>query len=246
MRLVANKTDPLAVQRKKIEPLAGERMENESDRAVQACNDFLRLGPGRSLPKLLKKFGKNRRNAEAPTDSYNTLERWSSDYGWPKRATLYDATQEEMKNEKRRQVMEAGLALDYERVVELKRLALFLKAQMFEKLPISDSAADSAGVATRVGDEYYKIWLADVKQIGAGEDSERVDLMRFNASIIDTYLKTLDDLAKETGGRRQRTEHILNNVDYSKLTTSQLERIGMGEDPIKVILSAYSTDQGED
>ena len=45
-----------------VQLLAGERCEGESDRAVVACNDYLRLGPGRSLRKLLKKPGKTRQN----------------------------------------------------------------------------------------------------------------------------------------------------------------------------------------
>jgi hypothetical protein len=38
---------------------------------------------------------------------------------------------EEEKNRRAREIMESGLALDYERVVELKNLAVFLKDQIF-------------------------------------------------------------------------------------------------------------------
>lgn len=39
-----------------IELLAGERKENETDKAVIACNDYLRLSVGRSLEKLCEYY----------------------------------------------------------------------------------------------------------------------------------------------------------------------------------------------
>jgi hypothetical protein len=219
--------------------LAGERGEHETDRAVQACNDYLRLGPGRSLPKLLKKLGKTRKNSESPTDSYNTLERWSSDYGWPARASAYDADLEAVKNEKRRQVMEQGLALDHERVVKLKRLARFLEEQIFAEGKADKSDVMDGADGVDGGHTYPNVWLADVKQIGSGESAERVDLVRFNASILAEYRAALADLAAETGGRRQRVDHAVANIDYGKLSDDQLQRIVAGEDPIQVIISGY-------
>src|SRR4051812_32193964 len=93
--------------------LAGEPGENETSRAIQACNDFLRLGPGRTLTLLLAKYGKTRRNT-APTASRDTLEDWSRKFGWQERGRSYDAAIEDARNVRRREIMEEGLALDYE------------------------------------------------------------------------------------------------------------------------------------
>jgi hypothetical protein len=79
------------------------------------------------------------------------------------------------------------------------------------------------------------------KQVGAGEFAERIDLVRFNASILAEYRSTLADLAAETGGRRQRVDHLLANINYDKLSDDQLRRIADGEDPIQVIISGYTT-----
>jgi hypothetical protein len=173
--------------------LAGERHDKESDKAAQACNDYLRMGPGRSLEKLL---GRYQAATEAPpTQRLKSLKDWSRFYGWQKRAEDYDAEQDNLKtaevDTKRRAVMEEGLALDFERVVELKELAALLSEQIYTKM--SDNT-------------YPNIWLRDVKQIGSGEFAERVDLVRFNAPLIEQYRGTLDDLAKETGGRKQRVD----------------------------------------
>ena len=37
--------------------LAGRRQKGESSRAVQGCNDFLRMGPGRSIAALARHAG---------------------------------------------------------------------------------------------------------------------------------------------------------------------------------------------
>lgn len=196
-----------------VELLAGERKENESDKAVIACNDYLRLGAGRSLRKLAKKYDKTKRNT-TPTDSLSTLGQWSTEYDWQQRASLYDGELEHLRNEKKRKEFEAGLALDYERVHELKSLAHLLKQDLTVRL-----------------------WLDDVKSIGSGEFAERVDLIRFNSALVEQYRGVLDDLAKETGGRKTKTENI--NIDLSKLTDDQLARVSAGEDVMQVVLSGY-------
>jgi hypothetical protein len=179
--------------------LAGERHDKESEKAVQACNDYLRMGPGRSLRRLsdvyIQQASSDAQAAKPPTTKPNTLFTWSTDYDWQKRAENYDAEQDRAKTAemeaRRRAVMEEGLALDFERVIELKELAALLGEQIYTK------ASDGT---------YPNIWLRDVKQIGSGEFAERVDLVRFNAPLIEQYRGTLDDLAKETGGRKQRVD----------------------------------------
>lgn len=199
---------------KRPELLAGERKESETDRAVQACNDYLRLGPGRSLSKLLSKYTK-RNQTEPVTESESTIKKWSADYDWQLRASAYDAVLEEMRNERRRKEFDAGLALDYERIRKLKKLANLLEQDLTVRL-----------------------WLDDVKSIGSGEFAERVDLIRFNSALVEQYRGVLDDLAKEVGGRKQKSEVL--NIDLSKLTDDQLSRIAAGEDPMRVVLSAYT------
>lgn len=174
----------------KVQLLAGQRQKGEKLTAVQACNDWLRLGRGRSLPKLLETYTENDQELP-PTRSMGTLKGWSSRYNWKDRSEEYDAELERQKNERRRQVMESGLALDFERVDELKILAKFLRDQIYEQ--------GESGI-------YHNVWLPDVKQIGSGGNVERVDIERFNAAIISELRGALDDLAKETGGRKLRQE----------------------------------------
>ena len=173
-----------------IELLAGAQQNRESKNAILACNEWLRLGPGRTLPRLLERFIESK-GESPPTRFLGTLRQWSARYNWEERAQEWDASAEERKNAAYREAMEEGLALDYERVSELKRLAGFLIEQTYEQ--------GEGGV-------YHNVWLPDVKQIGSGDYAERVDIERFNAAMIDQLRGALDDLAKETGGRKTHTD----------------------------------------
>ncbi|MCB0207720.1 MAG: hypothetical protein KDJ52_00230 [Anaerolineae bacterium] len=207
-----------------VELLAGELQTRESKKAVTACNDYLRLGPGRSLAKLCRTYAEPG-PIRPPTRHLATLKRWSADYNWQQRAALYDAEIEQQKSDYTQSIMKSGLALPHERVTELKALAWFLRQEIF----IINDNGEIEGL------NRDKVWLPDVKQIGGGEFAERVDLVRFNSSLFERFQAILDDLAKETGGRRQRRENL--NFDFSKLTDDQLDRIAAGEDPLDVILA---------
>ena len=149
------------------------------------------MGPGRSLRLLLERYRESEQNLAA-TRSQGTLWGWSARFGWQERAAAYDARLEADKDARAGEIMQSGLAVTHERVVKLKELAGFLEGQLYEQ--------GEDGV-------YHNVWLPDVKQIGSGPDAERVDIERFNAPIIEQYRGTLDDLAKETGGRKQAIEH---------------------------------------
>lgn len=173
------------------ELLAGQRKEGESSKAVQACNDYLRMGPGRSLQKLHHIYTESTPE-QPPTKELRTLKEWSRRYDWQARVALYDTAVQEQKTALAKEAMQTGLAATYERVLALKKLAATLAAEIWRE--------DGSLVPG-------KVWLKDAKQIGAGPLAERVDLIRFNAPLIEQFRGVLDDLARETGGRKQQLEH---------------------------------------
>lgn len=61
---------------------------DESGKAFQACRDWLRLGPGRSLPALLQQYQNTK--TLPPTRSLDTLKCWSRRFHWQERARAYD------------------------------------------------------------------------------------------------------------------------------------------------------------
>lgn len=173
-----------------LELLSGQRQSGESDSALISCNDWLRLGVGRTLPALLSKYTEKHYKTP-PTISLDTLKGWSADFDWSTRASEYDAAWEAQKDAERKTVMSEGLALDYERTRKLLRLADFLENEIYEQ---------------GENNVYHNVWLPDVRQVGSGEFAERVDIERFNSALLEQFRGVLDDIAKEVGGRIKKTD----------------------------------------
>lgn len=165
--------------------LAGNRFDGETTVAVIACNDWLRLGPGRTITALLMWYEdmdkqSNPINRTAPTTSANTLRKWSWAYDWAKRAELYDAKRERDMNQAAEDILQSGLALAHNRVKYLQRLAARLWAEL-----------------------EHRIYLNDYKTLGK---HDYVKILKMNAPLIREYRQVLDDIAAETGGRRKGVE----------------------------------------
>lgn len=163
--------------------LAGTAAKGESNQAIIACNDYLRMGIGRSLAKLIARY---RVATEAiPTKRIATLKTWSVVYDWQERAADYDKAIDEEKTARvearRKAIMDAGLALDYERVNELNELYERLKLELVKN----------------------GLYYTDIKLAANGD---RVAVEVFNKALIESLRAVLDDFAKETGGRKQKSE----------------------------------------
>lgn len=193
-----------------VDLLVGPQFPRESKKAILACNDYLRMGAGRSLVKLVERYQTD--IGAPPTKRLKTLADWSRTFDWQQRASDYDATWEERKNAEREREFSEGIALDFERVRKLKRLADFLEAQIYEQIEerISALVMGEDGELERqivMQPRHERLWVKDVKGIGRGEDFERVEIVRFNQALLAEFRATLDDIAKETGGRIHRHEH---------------------------------------
>jgi hypothetical protein len=77
-----------------------------------------------------------------------------------------------------------GLALKENRVADLQKLAQLLKKDLFGGF----------------------LWTEETKGIGSGEAAEIIDYDVFNAGEIAAFRGVLDDIAKEMGGRVQKTD----------------------------------------
>jgi hypothetical protein len=209
-----------------IELLAGGRQSGETDAAAIACNDWLRMGPGRSLSALVQKYSEGYQR-HPPTQSLGTLKKWSRRFGWVVRAVEFDATWEQRKTEERNAELNHGLSLDYERIRKLKRLSDFLEAQIYELSPPDPATGRQS---------YYNVWVPDVKVVGTGDNAEVVDIERFNAALFTQYRETLNDLAKEVGGRVQKQE--VSGPDGGALQVRVTGLEDLSDDELDTLLEA--------
>lgn len=113
----------------------------ETARAKQAYADYISLGPTRTLERLLSTY---RGLQSPPTKHMSMLKKWSADFGWQDRLRA-DADVEirqarEGQAERRRQIMEHDLALDFGRVEVLTTLAKSLITQLTGKRAVFDEA----------------------------------------------------------------------------------------------------------
>jgi len=157
-----------------VEVLAGEKHKGETSKAIQACNDYLRMGPGRSLRALAREYHGNEQKL-TPTQSLGTLGNWSTRYDWQSRAEAHDTELEARKNAEAEAVMQEGLALPHERVRMLKEMAADLQPQI--------------------------IWVG----VKRGKEVKVIE-----PAVVAQLRGTLDDLAKETGGRIARSKSELS------------------------------------
>ena len=167
-----------------IELLAGEKQDRESWKALQACNDFLRMGPGRSIAELHRVYAEygsktEKKVQKPPTSSIKTLQGWSLKYKWPERAALFDATFEKEKTQEFIDTMQEGLALPCKRVAALKELYAKM-AKAVERV-----------VVDREGNVVI--------------DTQGLPVKRIDTNVVAQMRGTLSDLAEETGGRIKRS-----------------------------------------
>jgi hypothetical protein len=168
----------------------------ETARAKRAWSDYLALGPGRSLEKLIDRYEAVRRvsigKASVPTTCLRTLEEWSSAFGWQARLKAIADTEAKAAEEReaayRRSIMEDGYALAHERVKLLKDLVV----------KVRDDLATSG------------LWVQKQKIIGSGKNAQVVTEEQFNDNELDMIRKLLDDLAREKSERAGAVKQDVN------------------------------------
>lgn len=113
-----------------------------------------------------------------------TMSKWSAAFMWVARAEAHDAERERYLAARAVAIMDRGIARAENRVLQLDRLNKLLMEQL----------------------EQGALWLEDMKAIGTGDKQQVYQLLRYNSALVRDVLATLDDAAKETGGREQKID----------------------------------------
>lgn len=190
---------------KRARLIVGERAEGESDRQVRFCNEYLRMGPGRSLSKLseslhrelaaqnaaARKAGLATRRVPTQDSLFQICKTYSAKFSWVARARAYDASLEEARTRRAHEILNTGMATPHGRVHALKELADELLSTLKAK-------------------GLYGKKLRSIRE--SGEDYRIVHDEVFRSKELRELRGLLDDLAQETGGRVQRHDVKLTGI----------------------------------
>ncbi len=160
-----------------VKLICGDMNQRESAMEVIACNDYLRMGASRSIAGLHRMYLETQPSYDY---SIKTLYHWCWDFQWSVRADEWDNKTEKEKQKVADEAMQTGLAQPHARLRELKHLAQVLR----------DEIARPEG-----------LHIIEEKQVGNGPTAKIIRVKKFNSALIEQYRQTLDDIAKETGGR---------------------------------------------
>lgn len=181
------------------------RRDGESNKWHERFLIYLRLGPERSLHAAYVAF--RRQRDEALTSRLSVPKAWRTAFDkfeWQPRAEAHDKAERDAATaayeKRRKEIVESGYALDFERIASLKDVAVLLLGEI---------------------QDYAKRWLKDVKSIGSGDKQERVDLERFNAPLVEQFRGLLDDIAKEKNERKPQLK-VEADVTHIEITSDQM------------------------
>ncbi|HML22101.1 MAG TPA: hypothetical protein PKD09_10645 [Aggregatilinea sp.] len=198
-------------------PAECEQLASETNKAYAAFMDYCRLGPGRSLAKLLDRYqtetkpGPDLPPIVPPTKRLATLKDWSGRFDWQKRVEAWDKAQDEAEQAlweaRRRRIREA----DWTAGESLRKLA----AQLLEQTP-----------------QFFKTTRRLVKGQNGAADREVITLALDQATLFK---------AIELASKLQRQAAEL--YDVHRMEHSGIDG---GEIPIKLYGSGFSPDDWDD
>jgi hypothetical protein len=162
--------------------------EGESDLWFGRFRAYLLMGFKRSVQAVFQlEAEENRGNQRAEAHGY--WYEYAKQYDWAKRAQAYDAhwieEQDKLIAQEREVVLRTGFAVQHRRIQSLDNL--------LNKL-------------IEMTEDENKIWIPDVKSIGAGPKAYAADIVHFNAPLFTLIEKYKASIAAEMGERVKKQE----------------------------------------
>lgn len=178
-------------------------------RANQALRDYALMGPGRSIAKLLNRYGNS--NASIPTKRLQTLYEWSSNFKWQDRVARWEYLQaledERQWAERRRKLRED----EWEVGSHLLELARNMLAESPKFLKTTRRVTqDGREIITLALDSKFLIQLAEMsaklRRLASGMET---DHHRHSGSVGLEI--SADDLAQARNAAKKLEAELLEN-----------------------------------
>jgi hypothetical protein len=168
-----------------------ERMPEESLLWYHRFEAFRLMEPVRSIAAVFREEEAEKNRGKPRTDPPGQWYEAAKQWRWEERAAAFDLHQDAEIEKRivaeRKKVLRSRFALQHKRIETLDRVAQQLL----------DYLEDEANV-----------WLPDVKAVAG----ERVDILRFNAPLLDSLRGYLGDIAAEKGERRAKNDVYIKEL----------------------------------
>jgi hypothetical protein len=163
----------------------------ESAKAKKACEQYLLMGPDRSLAKLVVQLGH-------PPGYERTLKEWSTCHGWQDRCKEYD---QEQASARRREIEEARREMD-------KEHALWGKEQALKAMAIIEEINAVNKFTSQAAVQLFK-YATDLQRIAMGSATEQIAVTGKDGGPIETDVIVETFWGRGTDPRR-KAEPVLD------------------------------------
>lgn len=198
-------------------------VEGEPASASQALTDYAIMGFRRSLEKL---FNKYETMEDPPITNKATLSGYCMKYDWVDRAKRYDEIQRERDEltwrERREQIREK----EWDNFYRLQEIVSDILDDMPKFVKRQEKIVDK-GSATVVD--------AQGRVIHEGRPQEKVIVLSMNVNSAIKFIRTASDIGRRAAEMDKNMPNMLKEIDFSKLTPEQIERVAEGEHLLDVL-----------
>lgn len=178
-----------------------EQMEQEPDLWFGRFRAYLLMGFKRSVSAVFQMEAEENRGNQS-TETHGYWYEYAKKYNWEKRAKAYDQhwieEQDAIIKQEREIVLRSGFAVQHKRIQSLDKL--------LNKL-------------IEMTEDENKVWIPDVKSVGAGPTAYAVDIVHFNAPLFTLIDKYKASIAAEMGERVKKQELTGKDGEAMKFVT---------------------------
>ena len=187
----------------------------ETPRAQAAFNDYLAMGPNRSLEKLLALYREQSGSENSvPTLRMSTLTGWSVAHAWQQR--LADIAEAE-----RQAIVTQGIADKVERVRGYNERRELMR-QVIAERGVDPGMQDVAGGKTG-------LIVHNVKGVGKGEDFQLIDLYEVDTGLLRELRELEKQAAQELGQWTEKKDITSDGKALTNATVIVLPDNGRGD-----------------
>lgn len=191
--------------------------------ASQALTDYANMGFRRSLDKL---FAKYEIMEDPPITNRSTLSGYCMKYDWVDRTKKYDELQRERDERIWRERRDEIREREWENFFKLQEIVAGLLDDMPKFIKRKERVVDRGSA---------QVVDAQGRTIHEGKPKEKVIVLSMDVNAAIRFIRTASDIGRRAAEMDKVMPNLLKEIDFSKLTPEQIERVAEGEHLLDVL-----------